>query len=88
MKAQEILTTDNELFSSSLDNGILVIREKQHILHLTQDLRDIFSLYEYMNSVLSNKSYKALVMFARSEQSLHIEHSRFLSKILSDNWES
>ncbi len=87
MQAQEILTTDNEQFSSFLDNEILVVREKQHIFHLTKDVRDIFSLYDYMNSVLSSRAYKALVMFAHSEQNLHIEHRRFLSKILSDNWE-
>ena len=71
-----------------LDNEILVIREKRHIFHLTQDVRDIFSLYDYMDSVLSSRAYKALVMFARSEQNLHIEHRRFLSKILSGIWES
>jgi len=83
MGSQQILTTDNEEFSSSLHNGILVIREKRHIFHLTQDVKDIFSLYDYIDSVLSSKACKALVMFARSEQSLHIEHSRFLSRILS-----
>ena len=52
MKTKETLTTDNEQFSSSLDNEILVIREKQHIFHLTQDVGSIFSLYDYMDSVL------------------------------------
>ncbi|SPF32413.1 Enoyl-CoA hydratase/carnithine racemase [Syntrophobacter sp. SbD1] len=85
MTTKEILTTDNDFFSSSMDNGILVVREKQHILHLTQDLKDIFSFYDYLDSVLSSKSYRAFVLFARSEQSGHIEQSRFLSKILSDN---
>jgi len=88
MKTQEILTTDNDYFSSSLENGIVVVREKQHILHQARNLKDIFSLYDYMNSVLSSKSYKAFVMFPRPEQTIRIEHSRFLSKILSDNWES
>jgi 2-(1,2-epoxy-1,2-dihydrophenyl)acetyl-CoA isomerase len=83
MNAQNILTTDNEQFSSFLDNEILVIREKQHIFHLTEYVGDIFSLYDYMDSVLSSTAYKALVMFARSEQNLHIEHSRLLSRILS-----
>jgi 2-(1,2-epoxy-1,2-dihydrophenyl)acetyl-CoA isomerase len=38
--------------------------------------------------MLSSKAYKALVMFARSEQNLHIEHIRFLSKILSGDKET
>lgn len=88
MKAQMILTTDNEQFSSFLKNEILVIREKQHIFHLIQELGDTFSLYDYMDSVRSSNAYKALVMFARSEQSLHIEHSRFLSRILSGDRET
>lgn len=83
MKAQKALTTDNEQFVSSLDNEILVIREKQHIFHFTRDVGDIFALYDYMDSVLANKTYKALVMFARSEQNLHIEHNYFLSKVFS-----
>ena len=87
MKSQKVLTTDNEQFSSCLDNEILVIREKQHIFHLTQDLGDIFSLYDYIDSTLSSMAYKAFVMFARSEQSLHIEHSQFLSRILSGDKE-
>ena len=88
MEPKKILTTNNEQFSSFLDNEILVIREKRHIFHLTRDVQDIFCLYDYMGSVLSSRAYKALVMFARSEENLHIEHRRFLSKILSGMWES
>ena len=83
MRTEKILTTDNEQFSSFLDNEILVIREKQHIFHFTQDVGDIFSLYEYMDSVLSSKAYSALVMFARPQDNLRIEHNYFLSKIFS-----
>ncbi len=85
MTTHNTLIRDNEFFSSSLENGILVLRQKQHILHLSQELGDIFSFYEYMNSLLSNKSYKALVMYARSEHSTRNEYSRFLSQILSGN---
>jgi 2-(1,2-epoxy-1,2-dihydrophenyl)acetyl-CoA isomerase len=90
MKTQERLSADNEHFSSVLENGILVIRQKQHILHLTHDNpEDIFLVYEYMDSLLSNESYKALVMFVRSLQISQIEYRNFLSKILSDKkWES
>jgi 2-(1,2-epoxy-1,2-dihydrophenyl)acetyl-CoA isomerase len=88
MKTQQMLATDNDYFSTSLDNGILVVRQKQHILYVTQDLTRIFAFYDYMDSVLSSKSYKALVMFARSEKSGHVDHSRFLSKILSGGRES
>lgn len=88
MKTEDLLATENEQFSAALDNGILVIREKQHILNVTENLGDIFTLYDYMNSTLSSKTFNALVMFARSEQNLRIEHSRFLSKILSAKWES
>jgi len=83
MESQQRLTTDKEEFSSSLHNGILVIREKRHIFHITEDVKDILSLYDYIGSVLSSKAYKALVMWARSEQSLHNEHRGLLSKILS-----
>lgn len=83
MESQQRLTTDKEAFSSSLHNGILVIREKRHIFHITEGVKEILSLYDYIGSVLSNKAYKALVMCARSEPSLHKEHRSFLSKILA-----
>ena len=88
MKTREMLITDNDFFSSSLKNEILVVREKQHILHLAQNLEDIFTLYDYLNSLLSSKSFKALVWFPCSEQSIRIEYSRFLTKVLSDKWDS
>ena len=56
MELKNKLTTDNEQFSSFLDNEILVIREKQHIFHLTRDVQDIFCLYDYMDSVLSSRA--------------------------------
>ena len=88
MKDPESLTRDNEQFSAFLDHEILVIREKKHIFHLTHDIEEILSLYDYMGSVLLSKECKALVMFARSAQSLRLEHSRFLSTILSGDLES
>ncbi len=42
MEPKEKLTTDNEQFSSFIDNEILVIREKQHILHLNEDVSIIY----------------------------------------------
>ncbi|MGA2400681.1 MAG: enoyl-CoA hydratase/isomerase family protein [Syntrophobacteraceae bacterium] len=88
MATQKSLTTDNDLFSSSLENDVLVIRQKQHIRHVTQDINDIFSFYDYLDLMLSSKSYKVLVMFARPEQREHLEHSRFLCKVLSTDWEN
>jgi hypothetical protein len=88
MKNKEMLNKENDYFSSSLENGVLVVRQKQHILYLTQELGDSFSLYDYMDSLLSNKSYKAFVMFVRSQQISQIEYSCFLSKVLSGKWES
>lgn len=83
MKATANLTTDNELFSSSLENGVLVIRQKQHILRMTQDIHAIFSFYEYLESMLVSRAYKALVVFGVPETANHIDHGRFLCKALS-----
>ena len=88
MRTEKILATDNEQFSSFLDNEILVIREKQHIFHFTRGVREIFSLYDYMDAVLSSKTYKALVMFARNEQNLHTDYNYFLSTIFSGDQET
>lgn len=83
MKTKATLSTDNAFFSSSLKDGILVVRQKQHILNVTQDLKDIFSLYEYLDSILSSRSFKTFVMFVCSGQSGRLEYARFLTKILS-----
>ena len=88
MTTKEILSIENDYFSSSLHNDILIVRQKQHILHMAQYLGDIFSMYEYMNNVLSSDSYRAFVMFVRPEQNGYVEHSRFLSRILSGGRES
>ena len=83
MKTPESFTTDNDLLSSSLENDVLVIRQKQHIKSLTQDINAIYSFYEYLESILSSKSYKAMVMFACPDKDEYIEYGRFLSKALS-----
>ncbi len=83
MTTQKSFTTDNDLLSSSLENDVLVIRQKQHIKTLTRDVNAIYSFYEYLESILSNKSYKAMVMFACPDKDEYIEYSMFLSKALS-----
>lgn len=82
MKYQMILTTDNEQFSSFVKDKILTVREKRSIIHLSQNVADVFSLYEYIDLLLSSDTFKAIVMFARSEQSLQTEQSEFLSRIV------
>jgi enoyl-CoA hydratase/carnithine racemase len=83
MTTQKSSTTDNDLLFSSLENDVLVIRQKQHIKTLTQDINAIYSFYEYHESILSRKSYKAMVMFACPDNDEYIEYSMFLSKALS-----
>jgi len=83
MTTQKSSTTDNDLLSSSLENDVLVIRQKQHIKTLTQDINAIYSFYEYLESILSSKSYKAMVMFACPDKDEYIEYSMFLFKALS-----
>jgi len=83
MKAHVRLTTDNELFSSSLENDILTVREKRHILHVAQDISTVFAFYEYLESMLSSKSFKALVVFGQPEKRDHRVHGKFLCKALS-----
>ena len=83
MTTQKSFTTDNDLLSSSLENDVLVIRQKQHIKSLTQDINAIYSFYEYLESILSSKSYKAMVMFACPDKDEYIEYGMFLSKALS-----
>ncbi len=83
MTTQKSFTTDTDFLSSSLVNDVLVIRQKQHIKTLTQDINAIYSFYEYLESIFSSKSYKAMVMFACPDKDEYIEYSMFLSKALS-----
>ena len=83
MTIQKGFTSVDDLLSTSLENDVLVIRQKQHIKTLTRDVSAIFSFYEYLETVLSRKSCKAMVMFARPDKDEYIEYSQFLSKVLS-----
>jgi enoyl-CoA hydratase/carnithine racemase len=83
MATQKSFTTDNDLLSSSLENDVLVIRQKQHIKTLTHDIDAIYSFYNYQQSILASKSYKAMVMFACPDKDEYIEYGMFLSKALS-----
>jgi 2-(1,2-epoxy-1,2-dihydrophenyl)acetyl-CoA isomerase len=85
MTTHKFLTSKNKLLSISQQNDVLIIRQKQHIKTLTQDIDAIFSFYEYLESVLSSKSYKTMVMFARPDKDEYIEYYRFLYKALSPN---
>ena len=83
MTIQKGFTPVDDLLSASLENDVLVIRQKQHIKTLTRDVSAIFSFYEYLETVLSRKYCKAMVMFARPDKDEYSEYSLFLSKALS-----
>lgn len=83
MTAKMNFATDNDLLSSSLENDVLVIRQKQHIKTLTRDIDAIYSFYGYQQSMLSSKSYKAMVMFACPDKDEYVEYCMFLAKALS-----
>jgi 2-(1,2-epoxy-1,2-dihydrophenyl)acetyl-CoA isomerase len=88
MKATANLTTDNELFSSALENGVLIVRQKQHLLRMTHDIHAIFSFYEYLESMLTSRAYRALAVFGVPEHARHADHGRFLCKALTAGRES
>jgi len=83
MTIQKGITSVDDLLSTSLENDILVIRQKQHIKTLTPDVEAIFSFYQYIETILSGKSFKAMVMFARPDENEYLEYSRFLYTALS-----
>jgi enoyl-CoA hydratase/carnithine racemase len=87
VKAEKLLVTENEQFSSSLDNEILVIREKRDLSQFPLNLEDVFYLYDFMDHALSSKAYQALVMFARNEQNPHVAYDAFLANIFSGKQE-
>ena len=82
MTIQTGLTSFDDLLSASLENEVLVVRQKQHIKTLTPDVEAIFSFYNYIETILSGKSFKAMVMFARPDKDEYLEYSMFLSKAL------
>ena len=83
MTTQKGFTSVDDLLSASLENDVLVIRQKQHLKSLTPNIGAVFSFYKDLESILSNKSYKAMVMIARPDKDEFIEYGRFLSKALS-----
>jgi 2-(1,2-epoxy-1,2-dihydrophenyl)acetyl-CoA isomerase len=83
MKDNKSLTIDNAIFSSSLENGVLTIKQKQHIRYITEDINAIFCFYDALESMLASKEYKVMVMFACPEHSEHLNHCSFLCKALT-----
>ncbi|WP_243311753.1 enoyl-CoA hydratase-related protein [Fundidesulfovibrio agrisoli] len=83
MKTHARLTTDNELFTSTLENGVLVVRKKRHMLHVAKDIATVFSFYEYLESMLASRAFKALVVFGHPDESGQLAHGKFLCKALS-----
>ncbi|MHC1729511.1 MAG: enoyl-CoA hydratase/isomerase family protein [Syntrophobacteraceae bacterium] len=83
MTTQKNFTKYDDLLSTTLENDVLVIRQKQHIKTLTRDVKAMFSFYEYLESILSSKSYRAMVMFACPDKDEYIEYSMFMSRALS-----
>lgn len=85
MEANATLNMDNEQFTSTLQDNILIIKQKQHLLHLASRLPEIYSFYEYLDAMLSSKSAKALVMFAHHGKDDYLHYGKFLCKALSDS---
>jgi 2-(1,2-epoxy-1,2-dihydrophenyl)acetyl-CoA isomerase len=83
MTIQKGFTSVDDLLSASLENDVLVIRQKQHIKTLTPDIEAIFSFYEYIETIFSKKPWKAMVMFAHPDENEYIEYCRFLCKAFS-----
>ena len=88
MKSRETLIADNDLFSSNFDEDILIIKRKQTIFQVTDDIKKIFSFYEYLDSMLSSKKFKAVVIFDVPRKKGSIEFGRFLCKVLSSSNDS
>lgn len=85
MAKQTYVSSIDDLLSISQKNNVLVIRQKEHIKTLTQEISAMFSFYDYLKAVLSSKSYKAMVMFARPDMDEHIEYGKFLARALSSD---
>jgi len=87
MKTKVSLTSDNDLFSSTVENGVLVIREKRHIQSMTHDIKAVFSFYDYLESMLASRAFTALAVFGHPDKAGPREHCAFLYKALSDSLE-
>jgi 2-(1,2-epoxy-1,2-dihydrophenyl)acetyl-CoA isomerase len=80
MSTQGTLSTDNEIFSSSLEDNILIIRQKKHLIHVTHDINKLFSFYEYLESMIESKDIKALIVFGAPETDGFVEFGKTMCK--------
>lgn len=88
MKDKNSLNTENDVFSSSLRDDLLVVRQKRHILHFTHDINKIFSFYDYLDSILSSKKFRALVVFGEPQKEPMLEYVRFLCDAIHSSQEN
>jgi 2-(1,2-epoxy-1,2-dihydrophenyl)acetyl-CoA isomerase len=84
MQTNANLNMEDEQFSSSIQDGILIIRQKQHILHLATSLSKVFSFYEYLDLMLTNKTAKALVLFGYPGDDDQRHYGKFLCNSFDD----
>jgi 2-(1,2-epoxy-1,2-dihydrophenyl)acetyl-CoA isomerase len=87
MKTNFSVNYDSNIFSSSMADGVVVVRQKQHIRNLTQDINSIFLLYDYLESILSSNNIKSIVIVSRPDNGERLEHSKFLCKALAEKRE-
>lgn len=88
MHPKENLSTDNEIFSSSLENNILIIKQKKHIIHVTPDINKLFSFYEYLESMICSKDLKAVIVFGVQETNNFVDHGRMLCNAVNFSHEN
>ena len=83
MPASRTLITDNELFSCTQDDSILVLRQKRHIHSITDNIDDIFSFYQYLDQILTSRTYKGLLMLSARNPQAWRDHKNFWCNVLN-----
>uniref|UniRef100_I2Q6N9 Enoyl-CoA hydratase/carnithine racemase n=1 Tax=Desulfovibrio sp. U5L TaxID=596152 RepID=I2Q6N9_9BACT len=85
MKPSTEFILENDYFSASIVNDILMVKEKMHILNMTYNIDKTFSFYDDLDTVAANNNYKAIAVVGNPDSVCHRERISFLLSILSDD---
>ncbi|QLA17872.1 enoyl-CoA hydratase/isomerase family protein [Desulfolutivibrio sulfoxidireducens] len=79
--------TDNAFFSANLEDDVLVVRDKKHVIRHTTDLTVTDAFFDYVEGVARDPRIRAVVFFGSPDKPGGLETAQFYQMVLSSRRE-
>ncbi len=81
--ADSTFDTDNAFFSARLQDDVLVVRDKKHIIRHTTNLTVTDAFFSYVEAIARDKRIRAVVFFGSPDKPGGLETAQFYRQVLS-----